>query len=320
MSGDDKQLTIVEVINSLEDNFKEIAEKHNLVTWKAEARFALQAVQKNTSLQTCTIPSIKASIINVAACGLTLNPADAYAFLVPEFNKDTNQKECQLRISARGMIKGATSTGAVSWVKAEVVKEGEEFIYKGVSSLPDHTINDPFNRKKKATIGAYCVARTPSGDYLVDIIDAEELCQVQACAKTQKVWTTWPDEMAKKAIIKRAAKQWPKVEESSRLHKMIEIVNDVEGGFDLPEKPMMDNKPIDVDRVNKAEIRLRELIDEDIEEDDRTKAIQEVTSELSNDELMEIWNRFGSEKLTDNPRKNKRTAIREYMEMKVEAA
>lgn len=312
--------SMVELIHSAEEHFSEIAKKDNLVIWKAEARFALQAVQKNTALQTCVPETIRGAIINVASCGLTLNPADGYAYLVPEYNKSTNQKECQLRISFRGMIKGATDTGAIAWVKAEVVKEGEEFEYNGVSEAPIHRISDPFNRKGKLTIGAYCVAQTHTGAYLVDIIDAEGLNQIQMCAKTQNVWKQWPDEMAKKAIIKRAAKQWPKVEASSRLHKMIEVINDVEGGFEPPERPLIDNKPIDVDKVNKAEIRLRELIDADIEDNACAQAIQEVTSELSNDELIEIWRRFGSEKLTDNPRKNKKTAIREYMAMEVEAA
>ena len=316
--------TIAEVINSAEPHFKEIAERENLVAWKAEARFALQAVQKNTALQTCVPETIRGAIINVAACGLTLNPADAYAYLVPEYNKNTKQKECQLRISYRGMIKGATDTGAISWVKAEVVKEGEEFEYNGVSEPPIHRIKDPFNRKNKQTIGAYCVAQTTSGAYLVDIIDAAGLNQIQSCAKTQTVWTTWPDEMAKKAIIKRAAKQWPKTKDSSRLHKMIEIINDVEGGYDEPEEQnfftkrgwsQIDNKPMDIDVINKAEIRFRELLDADVEENACAIAMKEIESTLSKDELMETLSRFGQEKLPDNPRKNKKTAINEYLAM-----
>lgn len=311
--------TMIELIDSAEPHFTEIAKKDNLVIWKAEARFALQAVQKNTALQTCVPETIRGAIINVAACGLTLNPADGYAYLVPEYNKNTNQKECQLRISFRGMIKGATDTGAIAWVKAEVVKEGEDFEYNGVSEPPVHRISDPFNRKGKQTIGAYCVAQTHTGAYLVDIIDAEGLNQIQSCAKTQNVWKQWPDEMAKKAIIKRAAKQWPKVEASSRLHKMIEVVNDYEGGFEPPERELIGNVPIDVDKVNKAEIQLRDLLEADIEDDACANAVQLITDGLSNDELVEIWNRFGKEKLPNNPRKNKKTAIKEYMAMKADA-
>ena len=309
---------IVELIHSAEPHFNEIAQKDNLLTWKAEARFALQAVQKNTALQTCTPQTIKGAIINIAACGLTLNPADGYAYLVPEYNKDTNQKECMLRISYKGMIKGATDTGAISWVKAEVVKEGEEFEYNGISEPPIHRIKEPFTRSKKKTIGAYVVAQTPSGAYLVDMIDADEITQIQQCAKTQMVWSKWPDEMAKKAVIKRAAKQWPKVEDSSRLHRMIDIVNDYEGGFEPKEREKIGTDAIDVDKVNKAEIKYRELLDADVEEIDRAKAMQEVHYGLTPDEQIEVHNRFGQEKLDLNPRKNKRSAIKEYLMMKVE--
>jgi recombination protein RecT len=309
---------IVELIQSAEPHFQEIAKRDNLLTWKAEARFALQAVEKNTALQTCTPETIRGAIINVAACGLTLNPADGYAYLVPEYNKDTGNKECQLRISYKGMIKGATDTGAISWVKAEVVKEGEEFEYNGISEPPVHRIKEPFSRNKKQTIGAYVVAQTPTGAYLVDMIDADELTKIQQCAKTQAVWSKWPDEMAKKAIIKRAAKQWPKVEDSSRFHQMIDVVNNYEGGFEEPKKELIGTDDIDVDKVNKAEIRYRELLDADIEEEDRAKAIQAIHFDLSPDEQIEVHNRFGQEKLEHNPRKNKRSAIKEYTMMRIE--
>lgn len=313
---------LVELINSAESSFKEIAERHNLVTWKAEARFALQAVQKNTALQTCVPNTIKGAIINVAACGLTLNPADQYAFLVPEYNKDSGQKECHLRISYRGMIKGATDTGALSWVKAEVVKEGEPFEYRGFNKPPEHIIPEPFNRKSKLTIGAYCVAQTPSGAYLVDIIDAEGLNQIQMCAKTQNVWKQWPDEMAKKAIIKRAAKQWPKCEQSSRLHKMIEVINDVEGGYEEKSDNFFEKRgwepptddPIDINNVNNAETEFRRLLDADLDEDYKALKIQEVRNTLNWNEYCQVLDRFGQEKLRDRPKMNKKTAINQYID------
>lgn len=51
-------------------------------------------------------------------------------------------------------------------------------------------------------------------------------------AAMQFALDAWPMEMAKKAIIKRAAKQWPRSEGSSVLHKTIEVINDAEGSAD----------------------------------------------------------------------------------------
>jgi len=216
-----KEHTWEDYVNEVMPQFNAIAEREKLVLWKAESQFAMQTIAKNTGLQKCSIQSVQSAIINVAAVGLTLNPADAYAYLVPRSN------ECTLAISFKGLIKVATDSGGISWVKAEVVKKEDTFTFKGVSELPQHDMQ-PFSDRGD-TIGVYCVAKTTDGDYLVDIMSAEEINKVRECAMTKNVWDKWPDEMAKKAVIKRASKQWPRTDKSSRLHKAIEVINEVEG-------------------------------------------------------------------------------------------
>jgi len=218
------------VVHDVEVKFKKISTANNLVSWQEESQFAVQTIKKNPQLAKCTIESIQNAVINVAAVGLTLNPADGYAYLVPEWSKAVNGNECQLRISFKGLIKVATDSGAIKWVKAEIVKENDNFEYTGPCSMPVHKMN-PFTDRGK-TVGVYCIAKTHEGDILVDLMDVAELQKIQSCAKTQMVWTQWPDEMAKKAIIKRASKQWPKTEQSSTLHKAVEVINDSEGGAD----------------------------------------------------------------------------------------
>ena len=208
-------------VNEVMPQFNQIAEREKLVLWKSESQFAMQAISKNTSLAKCSPNSVQNAIINIASVGLTLNPADAYAYLVPRNN------ECTLVISFKGLIKVATDSGGIAWVKAEVVKKEDTFVFKGVSELPQHDMQ-PFSDRGE-TVGVYCVAKTTDGDYLVDMINVEELRTIQACAMTQNVWKKWPDEMAKKAVIKRASKQWPRTDKSSRLHKAVEVINEVEG-------------------------------------------------------------------------------------------
>jgi len=209
------------VVNEVMPQFNQIAEREKLVLWKAESQFALQALNKNDTLAKCNVLTVQSAIINVAAVGLTLNPADAYAYLVPRSG------ECTLVISFKGLIKVATDAGGISWVKAEVVKAEDKFTFKGVSELPQHDMQ-PFSNRGE-TVGVYCVAKTTDGDYLVDIMNKEELNKIRDCAMTKAVWDKWPDEMAKKAVIKRASKQWPRTDKSSRLNKAIEVINEVEG-------------------------------------------------------------------------------------------
>ena len=219
---------LVAVINEVMPRFNTIAEQHKQVRWATESQFALQAFEKNTYLQKCSVNSIKNAVINVAAVGLTLNPADGYAYLVPEYNKSSGQQECQLRVSFKGLIKAANDSGAIKWVKADVVKANDSFTYRGVNELPVHEMN-PFATDRGETIGVYCIAKTFEGDFLIDMIPRSEIDQIRKCAKTDMVWGQWFDEMAKKAVIKRAAKQWPKAEKSEQLHQAIEVINETEG-------------------------------------------------------------------------------------------
>ena len=218
------------VVQTVMPQFEKIARINNQVQWQVESQFALQTIQKNSGLAKCSITSIQDSIINVASVGLTLNPADGYAYLVPEYSKALKGNECQLRISFKGLIKVATDAGSIKWVKAEIVKANDNLEYKGPCTMPVHSM-DPFGDRGD-TVGVYCIAKTNDGDVLVDLMNIEELKKIQSCAKTQMVWTQWPDEMAKKAIIKRASKQWPKTDQSSQLHKAVEVINETEGGTD----------------------------------------------------------------------------------------
>ena len=233
-------VTIESVVRDAMPRFLDISRSNKLVKWEEESQFALQALQGNKQLAQCHVETIQNAIINVAAVGLTLNPADQYAYLVPEHNKQANIKECKLRISFKGLIKVATESGCIDFVKCEIVKENDSFIYKGPTTAPEHQFN-PFKKDRGDSVGVYSITRTGAGDTLVDFMDHDEIMKIRQCAKTMVVWDKWPDEMAKKAMVKRAAKQWPKNANSSGLNKTIEVINDLEGSDHID--PIMALKP-----------------------------------------------------------------------------
>jgi recombination protein RecT len=254
------QQTWPELVNEVQPQFNQIAEVHKLVLWKAESQFAIQAIQKNKYLSECLPFTVQNAIINVASVGLTLNPADGYAYLVPEYNKDLQAKECQLRISFKGLVKVATDSGGISWVKAEIVKQNDTFEYLGVSQEPKHVM-EPFSDRGE-TVGVYCVAKTNDGDFLVDTMPKAEIDQIRKCAKFDTVWNTWYDEMAKKAIIKRASKQWPRTDKSGVLNAAVSVMNETEGSdpnylIFTPEQQEAFDKAVE----NKAPLSLLALTD-----------------------------------------------------------
>lgn len=225
------QMTAYDAINSIKSSFEDLASTHKQVVWKEECEFAHQAVGKNLNLQKCYPDSVMVAIKNVASVGLTLNPAHGFAYLIPESKKfgDNWVQECQLRISFQGLMKLATDSGAIKWVKAEIVREDDQFAYNGVNKEPTHTFNPFGDRAKKRPIGVYSVAKTSDDDYLVDFMDWDEVTKIRMKAKTKNVWDTWTEEMAKKAMIKRAYKQWPKTDKTSQLATAVAVMNQHEG-------------------------------------------------------------------------------------------
>lgn len=233
----DQQLTWPQVIEQAAQKFNKIATAQNLVTWAEESQFAIQAIQKNDKLAQCLPHTVQNAVINVAAVGLTLNPALGYAYLVPESEKikdngrETWVQSCSLRVSYKGLTKIATDSGSILWAKAEIVKAKDKFIYRGPCEIPVHEM-DAFGDRGEM-IGVYCIAKTHQGDYLVDLINKEGIEKIRSKAKQDHVWKEWEEEMTKKACIKRASKQWPKTDRSDRLDRAIALVNEYEGSDDI---------------------------------------------------------------------------------------
>lgn len=220
------QLTVCEqMVWGAEQAFNDIAQSEgNLVIYKKEAMFAIQTLQNSSYLQGVEPQSIQNAVINVASVGLSLNPATQFAYLVPRDGK------CCLDISYKGMMKIATDTGSVMWAKAELVRDGDTFQHNGFDQLPTHKFN-PFEKGRNdisKVIGAYCVAKLHDSTYMVEMMSREELDKVRNTSKAGNgPWKTWPEEMMKKTIIKRAYKSWPKT--SQRMAEALHIVNEHEG-------------------------------------------------------------------------------------------
>lgn len=222
---------LTNTIVQAKEKFLSIAENNPeiKVEWQRESMFALQQIQKNEMTQDIahkSPASLRNAIINVASIGLSLNPATAYAYLVPRDN------QICLDISYRGLIKIATDTGSIMWAKADVVYEQDQFTYYGPAKPPYHEA-DPFSKERGDIRGVYCIAKTHDGDYLVEAMSREELDDIKGKSKGAKSpyspWNTFYTEMCKKAVIKRASKTWPKTDRHEHLDKVIEYVNEEEG-------------------------------------------------------------------------------------------
>jgi len=294
-------------ITHAKKHFNEIAKAEgNVVLYKKEAMFAMQAVQKSEYLQNCTPGSIQNAVINVASVGLTLNPANAYAYIVPR-----DGIAC-LDVSYKGMIKLATDSGSIQWVKSVLVYEDDQFEMRGIDQMPLHKY-DPFKKERGDVIGGYCAAKLHDGTYMIDTMSRDELDQVRETSKAKNgPWKTWPLEMMKKTLIKRASKTWPN---TNRLDKAVEIVNEHDGLEDQylegSYKQIDNTVVVDASLVLEAANNFKAWIDMDSIEDHHEE-IKLAWNNLNNDERMRV-NKMLSEKA---PGSNKmyRRILTEYLD------
>ena len=209
--------------------------------WQRECQFAIQAFQKNDFLAKTAAgnpSSAQNAIINVAAIGISLNPAEKLAYLVPR-----DGMVC-LDISYMGLLQLAQSTGAIKWGQCKLVYSNDTYESNGLDRAPTHRYNAFSDRGE--IVGGYCTVKTADGDYLTEEMSIAQIKQVEASSKAKNgPWKNWWDEMARKTIVKRASKYWPK---HDRLSAAIDYLNTDGGeGFqDSPEQPEIIVNPVDV--------------------------------------------------------------------------
>lgn len=221
----------VSAIQGVKDDFEKSA--GDLLRYNDESIFAMQALMKNSfAMETANKnpKSVHLAMRNVAATGLSLNPAHAYAYLVPR------DHAIVLDISYKGLIKIATDSGAILWARADVVYENDSFTYHGPASMPE-VATDPF-KERGNVVGAYCIAKTRDGDILTEIMPLEEIEKIRGksdlyAKRKSGPWVEWFTQMAKKAVVKRASKTWPYTGHSGKLYEAIELANAGEGGYTL---------------------------------------------------------------------------------------
>lgn len=193
------------------------------INFDREAEFAMQVLQGNDyalKIALSNRQSVVAAVINIAAIGISLNPAKRQAYLVPR-----DGKIC-LDISYMGLMDLAIESGSIRWGQAKLVHEADVFALNGLDQAPHHQ-HDPFGKDRGEVIGAYVVVKTPEGDYLTETMSRDEIDGIMRRSQTVKSgksspWKSDWGEMAKKTVVKRAYKYWPKTD---RLDQAIHHLN-----------------------------------------------------------------------------------------------
>ena len=266
-------LSIVEFVKQQEPLFVGAVTDQS-VTWAKESQFAIQYFQRNDCLAKTALSnptSAQNAIINVAAIGITLNPASKLAYLVPR-----DGMVC-LDISYMGLLHLAQSTGSIKWGQCKLVYSNDTYESNGLDTAPTHKYNAFGDRGD--VVGGYCTVKTADGDYLTEEMSLAEIKATEATSKAKNgPWKSFWEEMARKTIVKRASKYWPRAE---RLDNAIHVINEDEGIF---QEPVMAHKS-----------------EEDIREDERRRQqkvidyVQTLCDEMTQAESMDDLKRIFAE-------------------------
>jgi recombination protein RecT len=231
----------VAIMVKLEDKFIELVKTSNTdVAFKNELLYASQAMLNNDYLCRTALSnslSLRNAFSQVAACGLTLNPARGFAYLVPR------DGQVILDVSYRGMIKAAVNDAAIKDCIVELVYANDEFVYRGKRQSPTHTFN-PFDKKadRGEFVGAFVEALLPDGRVHVEAVTAEEIYAAREASelwrkKKKGPWVDFFAAMAKKSAIKIARKYWP--QSGPKLDELIQYLNTNSGeGFASHDVPL----------------------------------------------------------------------------------
>ena len=86
----------------------------------------------------------------------------------------------------------------------DVVYKDDEFNFqkKDGKVFYSHKLNNPFSNEDVDLIGAYCVIKINTGEFLITL-DRVEIGKIRAKAKTNTVWNEWFRDMCLKSAIKK---------------------------------------------------------------------------------------------------------------------
>lgn len=183
------------------------------------AFFELQEVQdrnKKPALEVCTTESIANTLLDMVVQGLS--PAKKQCYFIVYGNK------LQLNRSYFGTQAVLKRLADVKDIWANVIYEGDTFdieIVDGRETLKEH--KTAFTNRDNKIIGAYCIIEKVDGEKVLTTMTKKEIDKSWSKAKTKNVQNDFPQEMAKRTVINRAAKAFVNTSDDSDL--LIEAIN-----------------------------------------------------------------------------------------------
>jgi len=202
-------------------------------------KIVLSALSRTPQLLNCTPGSVLKAVMESASLGLEPTGGTlGQAYLIPYRNKGTY--EAQLIIGYRGLIALARRSGEIRSVEAHIIRHGDEYdLEYGLTPKLTHRPN--LSGDAGEMVAVYCVAHFKDGGNHLEVMTRAE---VEAIRKRSRAgnggpWQSDYDEMARKTVVRRAAKYWPL---STELASAMDIEDRAESGEGMDTSDIIDGE------------------------------------------------------------------------------
>ena len=221
------------------------------------ARLLMTTLRKTPELMNCTQVSLLGSLLEVARLGL--DPSSDLVYLLPYKNNRAGVSNVEVIVSAKGFIELALRSGRVLKVESRAVFDGDDFEVDYGKTDASSIIHKPSLTGHGPLTHAWARAIGREGQIWIEVMDRE---QIEAISKGRRgPWQTDFDEMARKTVIRRLAKQLPQTNELSIANRVDDsVVVDYDDStqetkheyFDRGEGVEPDSDLDSVERANKS--------------------------------------------------------------------
>ncbi len=230
----------------------------------SNAYYELKNSSSGNLLSQCTDESVYISLLDMVAQGLS--PAKKQCYFIKYGDK------VQLRRSYFGTMKVVKELNEVKDIWAGVIFEGDVFkseIVNGRRRFVSH--ESDWENQDNSIKGAYCIIKDINDEEHLTIMTKKQIDKAWSKAKTKNVQVDFPDQMAMRTVINRAAKSF--INTSNDSSYFVEALNrTTENEYDN-DRQVKDVTPQETNSLD-------DLIGHQNEKTDTPSVLKDVTEDL----------------------------------------
>lgn len=178
--------------------------------------------QRDPKFKSADPASVVTAMMACVELNLMPNTPQQLAHLIPYKVGSSGKYNIQFQLGYKGLLELADRTGKIKAIYAELVYEGDEFsVELGTERRIKHIPGDDIDKTDYSKVThAYMVAILTNGERMFEYMTRKQLDKIQESSKaksTDSPWQTWPEEMARKTVVKRGVKLLPSSGDDNRL-------------------------------------------------------------------------------------------------------